>query len=78
MTTIDEKTKIPAAVLVSAVILVVPLTLWFGSIMFTANQAAADNVKQQSEIDILRKDISDIKADIREIKIILENKKAVR
>jgi hypothetical protein len=74
-TTIDEKTKIPLAAVISAIVLTVPLTLWFASIRATANTAESDNIKQEITIVTLQKDLSDIKADIREIKTVLKIKR---
>ena len=73
--TIDEKTKVPILAVISATILVVPLTLFFASIRETANAAQAENAKQQMTIEVLQKDLSDIKADIREIKTVLQTRK---
>lgn len=73
--TIDEKTKVPLIAVLSAVILAVPLTLFFAGIRETANAAELKNIEQQSTIDVLQKDLSDIKADIREIKTVLKIKR---
>ena len=76
--TIDEKTKVPIVAFVGVTILVVPLTLFFASIRETANAAQTKNIEQQATIEVLQKDLSDIKADIREIKTVLKIKKGGR
>lgn len=73
---INEKTNVPLTSIIGAVILTVPLTLWFASIRSTANAAEAKNIEQQTSIETLQKDLSDIKADIREIKTVLKIKGA--
>jgi len=73
---ISEKTNVPISVIIASIALTVPLTLWFGSIRSTANAAEAKNVEQQTAIETVQKDLSDIKADIREIKTVLKIKKS--
>lgn len=72
---IDEKTRIPMSAVVGVIMLTVPLTLWFASIRSTANAAELKNQEQQIAIETLQKDLSDIKADIREIKTVLKIKR---
>lgn len=72
---INEKTNVPIKAVIAAIMLTVPLTLWFGSIRATANAAESKNSDQQTAIETLQKDLSDIKADIREIKVVLKIKR---
>jgi len=76
--TIDEKTKVPIVAVVSVTILVVPLTLFFAGIRETANAARASTIEQKPINEMMQKELSDIKADIREIKTVLKIKKGGR
>lgn len=81
MTTLDEKTKVPIGVVYAAitaclglVVGAIPLTLYFASTRAIAEGANTDNAKQEIAIQVCQKDISDIKADIREIKTIFKRR----
>lgn len=75
MSVIDEKTKIPLVLGITAIIvIVVPLTLYFASTKADAATANTDNTRQDKAIEALSNNQATMMADIREIKTILSER----
>lgn len=76
MTTLDGNTKIPIAVGLTVIMaLVVPLTLYFSSTRVLAVDASSGIDRHEAVLAAIIKDQSDMKADIREIKTILSERR---
>ena len=76
MTTLDGNTKIPIAVGLTLVMaLVIPFTLYFSSTRALAVDASSGVDRHEAIVAAIIKDQSDMKADIREIKTILSERR---